>query len=283
MIAEAYKTRYHFADPAPLSGSERLTLFYCEGQVVFAVTAADGRVLELADLSVESLPGTDHLASGKLEFVCASYKLMTRRFAQVDFIYLSQDFTLLPEAFSPSGFSRQLLDFSSGPAERRIIRAAHNGIQVVAGTEPDLLDFVERHFPGATIRHCASVTTCLVSSHHSLRNSQVFMNLHETRMELCVHNAGELRFYNVFSCAGDEDVLYYLLFTCSQMGLDPAQLRLAVAAGLPADGSLLSAIRRYFMHVQLVTQDPSVRMAGDLSRLPSHYYFTVLNQHLCAS
>jgi len=67
-----------------------------------------------------------------------------------------------------------------------------------------------------------------------------------------------------------------------QFALDPHAVFLAIAGEQPADDLLVKSIRRYVKHVDFCVTDPSVRLKGELLVLPQHYYFTLLNQHLCA-
>jgi len=107
------------------------------------------------------------------------------------------------------------------------------------------------------------------------------MNLHHGTMEICALKNGALEFYNVFKWNSDEDILYYLLFSLEQFGFDAANVRLTLAGERPLNSALFDALKRYFKHINYTTPAPSLKLSGDLARLPSHYYFSLLNQHLC--
>ena len=100
-------------------------------------------------------------------------------------------------------------------------------------------------------------------------------------MELCAKNEKGLLFYNIFNPQSDEDVLYYLLFALEQFSLNPQHLKLALAAEVEANSALITSIKKYVRHLQLVAHSPNLILQDDFATMPSHHYFQLLNQFLC--
>ena len=91
---------------------------------------------------------------------------------------------------------------------------------------------------------------------------------------------GDVIFYNVFACNTGEDILYYFLFTMEQLQLDPLQTRLCIATQRQVNDPLFVSIKKYIRHVEFCVSTGLI-YKGDLAQLPSHAYFTLLNQYQC--
>jgi hypothetical protein len=146
----------------------------------------------------------------------------------------------------------------------------------------ELITHLEKVFPNSSIRHSGAVNLSLFFSQHSLIQKNLFLNISEGSIEISVKEGNELLFYNVFNFQSDEDVLYYLLFTMEQLQLNPLHVKLAIAAQKDVSDDLIKNIKKYIKQVDLCVSDASVNLKGELASLPKHYYFTLLNQHLCA-
>jgi len=143
------------------------------------------------------------------------------------------------------------------------------------------VQYLERTFPNAQIRHAGAVNLSLLQRLNVMRNTDVHLLLHNGYVEISALKENNILFYNVFEISGTEDVLYYLLFTMEQFGLDPQVTRVAFSGEKNYDDPLIKALKKYIKHFSFSVHDNSINMTGELSTLPSHFYFTLLNQHLC--
>jgi hypothetical protein len=66
-----------------------------------------------------------------------------------------------------------------------------------------------------------------------------------------------------------------------QLNLNPLNTRLVIAAQRGVNDELIKSIRKYVKQVNFCVSDPSIKLTSEMSALPSHHYFTLLNQHLC--
>lgn len=109
----------------------------------------------------------------------------------------------------------------------------------------------------------------------------MFLSLYSSHIELIVKQGSDLLFYNVFRYQNNEDILYYLLFTMEQFSLNPLYVKLVIASQTGISDELVSNLKKYIKQVSFCVNDASIKMNGDLKSLPGHYYFNLLNQHLC--
>ena len=66
-----------------------------------------------------------------------------------------------------------------------------------------------------------------------------------------------------------------------QFNLNPLYVKLAIAGQRGSSDELIKSIKKYIKQVNYCVTDQTINLSGDLSNLPRHYYFTLLNQHAC--
>lgn len=116
---------------------------------------------------------------------------------------------------------------------------------------------------------------------HSLIGSDLFLNILDGFIEIGIKENNKFLFYNVFNFDTNEDILYYLLFTMEQFNLNPLLVKLTVACHLPVTDELINNIKKYIKNLNFCIADKEIHLNEEISKLPQHYYFTLLNQHLC--
>lgn len=282
MTNEAYSTKYHFGLNEPQLKPMSLSLLVGQNTFAFAIFIENySRCIELAHVNINSnSTKTDILDN--ISFLINNYLLHQKKFDKVQLSLLSTNFTMVPEAFGADQKLSSLLKFTTGDINTNTTRH-HNlsGLAFSYGIDQPLLAYFENTFPNIYIRHAGATTINLLLNHHSLQYTNVFLNVHDTSIELGVKENTKLIFYNNFSFENNEDILYYLLFTMEQFELNPLHIKLSIAGQVDVSSELAKSIRRYVKQVTFCTYDNSLNLIGELASLPHHYYFTLLNQHLC--
>ncbi len=239
-------------------------------------------VVELKHLVTEGTVTLNHDAAAGISYWIQNAQLHQKKFEKVNVAVLNSDFTMVPEAFAFEKEMKPVLEFASGTQQtKRSQKHQLQQLDFFYGLEPELMALFERWFPNASVRHAGAVTINLLFSHHSLAQATVFLNVSDGIMEIAAKQKKQLLFYNVFSCQNNEDMLYYLLFMMEQFQLNPLNTQVVLAGERPTQDELFKSIKKYIKQVTFCSPDKSVVMSGDLSTIPSHYYFTLLNQHLC--
>lgn len=282
MLKEVQISREFYSEqPMPL-GPYELSMFIGSDFFMYAISNENHtHIVELCHVELTGSNTATNIADA-VTFLVENYSLQKKKFDKVNVSVLSGDFNLIPEAFVTDTSLKPLMQFTTGilplktPFAHRI-----KDFQLTYSIDTELLSYLERTFVNASIRHCGAVTIALLSNQHSLSACDVFINVHNSAIELAVSANGQLQFYNIFSYQSDEDILYYLLFTMEQFNLNPLFVKLCVAAQRPLTDELFTSMKKYIKNVTFSVGDRSVLLTGDLTRIPQHYYFTLLNQHTC--
>ncbi len=283
MVGTAHITRFSFHDKTENDTPLHLALFISDQTFMFAVTTGPHKELKSL-VHVEPDPALNPDPVARIAALVNDHGLNRLRFEKTQITVLNSDFSLVPrtyaEAKSPAGW----LQFATGVDDDKKTSAHQFGdITFFSGTNAALVNYLEKTFSNSSIRPAGWVTLNLLFRQHSLVGAGLFLNLHDDLMELCAVKEGSVLFYNVFHYATNEDILYYLLFAIEQFGLSPKELRLAIACQRPVTDPLIESLKRYIPHVRFCVRQPDLLMKGTAAALPEHYYFTLLNQHLCGS
>lgn len=249
---------------------------------MYAITA-DGfnKVIELCEVKMNEDNAPRHTIDERVAFFVEDHRLLQKRFAKTNILLLNGDFTLVPDAYASGLELKSVLKFATGATQVKMYQHALGGMLFCHNVGQDLGNYLEKHFPNASIRHSGAAAINLLFGQHSLANSDMLLIVNNSVIELLARKGGTLLFYNVYGYETSEDILYYLLFAMEQFQLDPLLVRLSIACQRPVDDELLKSIRKYIKQVSFCLHEPTLELSGELAQLPSHYYFTLLNQHLC--
>lgn len=215
----------------------------------------------------------------ELGFFLKNFDILKHPYAHVSVQILNRNFTLVPSAYS-NGNLKELLEFNLGVTDIRTVHTVtlNNSIDFAFTYDLELHNFIEKTFNASKISHAGSASIDQFLKLPLFKQSDVFLNVHSKLIELVIKKNNELLFYNVFKWDSNEDILYFLLFSIEQFNLNNNTLKLHIAANKPSTDALFTLIKKYVRHVNFVT---SKSLDAPVENLPNHYYFTILNKHLC--
>jgi hypothetical protein len=282
MINEAYVTRYYQKEKLQTAVTQRLSVIISPGSFMYAIFSNHNRhVTELCHIEITQTMDSVDL-SDKVAFLVNNYLLHQKKFEKVNIALLNSEFTLVPEVFGTESNPKEFLRYTTGLKEvKRSLQHSLKNLNFCFTAGHELVAYLERTFPNASLRHLGAVSISLFFSQHSFLNSDLYLGIGDGYIELAAKQKNELQFYNVFNYSNNEDILYYLLFAMEQLNLNPLNTRLVIAAQRGVNDELIKSIRKYVKQVNFCVSDPSIKLTSEMSALPSHHYFTLLNQHLC--
>lgn len=285
MFGEYYKEKLVLKDKTTVQEVTALSLFISHNSFLFAVSANNFKnIIHLGHLEIDTNAGSNQSFSEKIVSLLNNYQLAQKKFEKVIISVLNKDFTIVPEAYSNSSDLKEFLSFSSGVSEiKNPVAHTIKNVKFCYVFEQELIQALEKVFSNAIIKHAGAISNELFFGNHSLLNTNLFLTINDGFIEIAAKEKNDLLFYNVFNYENNEDVLYYLLFMMEQFNLNPLHIKLAISGQIITDDSLILSIKKYIKQVSFVAHNPAIKLEGELQILPRHYYFTLLNQHLCVS
>lgn len=283
MDARDYTTKFQASGKSLPGENLNASLLVTPISFMYALsTNAYKNVFELAHVTLDKSPNGRTDNASTVSYLIHNFLLHQKKLDKIQVAILNNEFTMAPDAFALEREIKPLLRFATGNEQTKRSQKHHlNQLDFFYGVDTELATSIERLFPNVSIRHAGAVNINLLFSHHSLSQANIFLNVSEAYIELAAKENKSLLFYNVFSYSNNEDILYYLLFMMEQFNLSPLQARLAIAGERAVQDELCVSIKKYIRSVSFCVHDKSIHLGEALGSLPDHYYFTLLNQHLC--
>lgn len=154
---------------------------------------------------------------------------------------------------------------------------------VILYSFPALLrQLLVRKYPAVKV--LPSVAGLLEASFSVFRNKDsksIMVNVKQESFDLVVMEENKLVLLNTFPFKSSEDFLYYLLFTCEQLGLNTETMQLMVAGEVDKRSGLMKLMEKYVRNVAYVSRPEGFDYSYKFKELPSQFFFNVLSQQLC--
>lgn len=110
-------------------------------------------------------------------------------------------------------------------------------------------------------------------------NKKLFVHVQPSHFEVLVFEGKGLLFYNTFNYFSAEDFLYYLLFVCEQMNLNPENIELIVLGELEKNSDIFTLTQKYIRNIKFGERADESHLSYQLQTLPKHFYFTLFNNY----
>lgn len=233
-------------------------------------------------LAIESY----HHALSQLEDVIKNHEWLSKNYASTNVSVVSKKHTLIPEAIYEPNKHADYLQFNHNRSEKAEVVAdklqqidAH---QVYGISVPEK-EIISTFFPKANIRHCGStLIDNLLAENKNPETTKLFVNIQEKHMDVVVINHKGLQLFNSFRHQSAEDFIYYTLFVCEQLNLNPEEIDLCFLGELEKQSAIFDLTYKYIRNIQLIKRKPSIQLSPVINQIPEHFYYTLLHQHLCA-
>jgi hypothetical protein len=100
-------------------------------------------------------------------------------------------------------------------------------------------------------------------------------------VDIVVSENRKLVLMNSFSYQASEDILYYTLFVCEQLGINTDTCRLTVTGNIIEGSSLYLMLYKFIRHVQLPGRPAGMPVAIGQDETPFHELALMYNLSLC--
>lgn len=114
------------------------------------------------------------------------------------------------------------------------------------------------------------------------RNEQICsLIIHSNYFEILVIGGRQLILYNTFDIENPESVLYYVLFCCEQLELNPESIMLEIAGAIDNTSAIYQGLENYFSNISFREGPGEVKMSYRFQDSMPHLYFPALNFPVC--
>ena len=239
-------------------------------------------------LAVEIMPGNKQKDGWKqeLENITAHSRLLRNyEFSKVTAGISSNEYTLVPDALFRKGdeniyFRKNFPSGTDNNIHAEFIPSFH--LYTVFSIDRELESELNHLFQDPKLWHFSqAILTGLSLQMKTDIGHQMLLNIHDNSIDIVVTENKKLILMNTFSWQTNEDILYYTLFICEQLELNPEKIPLTVTGEIDADSALYTFLYKYIRTIVFPEKPSSLLNIFNDSGLPFHKYSTLYSFSLC--
>jgi hypothetical protein len=140
---------------------------------------------------------------------------------------------------------------------------------------------LESLYPAVTYHHFSSILIeSLLAQNKNQTSKKLFVHVQASHFEVVLLDGKHLQFYNTFNHHSAEDFIYYLLFVCEQLQLNPENIEVVLLGEIERNSAMYNVAQKYIRNIKWGERKGDVDYSYQLQTLPKHFYFTLFNNPL---
>ncbi|WP_139002688.1 DUF3822 family protein [Hyunsoonleella aestuarii] len=196
-------------------------------------------------------------------------------FSSVKVIYINELSTLVPEPLFNEECIADYLKFNSKILKSDYISydkiEANNSVNVYV-PYVNINNYIYEKFGAFIYKHFSTVIIENILLEEKNSNAQrVYVHIDIDHFEILILNKGKLILYNTFEYKTKEDFIYYILFSCEQLNLDPETIELVLLGRVKKENAIYKIAYKYVRNVEIINLKINFILPEDLSENNSNY------------
>lgn len=225
------------------------------------------------------------LLLNEIRSIIETHSFLRKNFKSISISLFSSKFTLIPTALFDRALADKYLEFNSPVEEDESIlidELKNFDTQCVYAISKNLMDCLQELFPKAKFLHVLSpLLESLASSFKNSSGKKVVIHLQQSHFEMVVMEEKKLLFANIFNYQSSEDFLYYTLFVCEQLKLNPENIELILVGEVEKNSAIYSILNKYIRNIKFGNRPELLEYSYVFDSISSHFYFNLFSQNLC--
>lgn len=224
-------------------------------------------------------------ANEKVKEIIESNEIFKQSYKIVNACIVHTKSTLIPNAVYEAEKIKSYLDFNHESEENEIIISDTIKLidtQNIFSFPQPLHQTLTNLFPKIKIHHFS--TALIAGALLQFKNQhtkKIIVHVQLTHFEIIVVEGGKLLLYNTFRYQTIEDFMYYLLFVCEQLQLNPETLDLVLNGEIEKNSALYSILYKYIRNIHFGSRNENYEYSYGFDNISPHFYYSLLSQHLC--
>ena len=223
----------------------------------------------------------------KIEQIIAQQELLQQHYSTVAICICNSINSLTPKDLYKKNYGKELLGFNQILLQNE--EESNDWLKSIDCfnsyvTAKELKRCFDKYYPNHTWKHQSTVFIESVMQHYKLNEeTTIYISVQNAYFQLIVLEGRKLKFYNGYDYRSGEDIIYYILFACEQLNLNPDQTPIVIAGEIEINSEAYKFIHRYIRNISFTNRNPNYTYSFVFDQIPSHYFYQLLNLHLCAS
>jgi len=213
--------------------------------------------------------------------------------------------TLIPSALFDESKQESYLKFNLQVEERSYVPPVESKQKIGNGTMPFLVakdklrnldavnlfvvsksinEVLNAKFNSVRIMHASSSLIESILMRYKNKNRELLiLNYGKSSFDMLVLKDNSIRLFNSYPHQTKEDFVYFVLFACEQLKLNPEQVELIMMGGINRKSEYYALLKTYVRNLRFSDRNKSFEYSYILTELPEHYYYNLFSQYQCVS
>jgi hypothetical protein len=260
-------------------------LFIYQNETELSCTVADTRNTDFIAFenwqSLENLSALEFLQSVLQE----SDLLKNNIYRRVIYCSGFRNGTFIPNALYSAETSKDQLLLSSeinANDEFLIDEVPSLQAKIVYSMPIEVVNLITSQFRNVELHHTAnSVASYLLTNRKNANEALVHINILNNYFEVYVTRGNQLFLYNTYNSHSAEEMLYYILFVCEQLHLNPETVDVVVSGKINNEHPFYQLAGTYFKHFGFAERPANFSYTFSKQEIPAHVHFNLFSQLIC--
>lgn len=219
----------------------------------------------------------------QLESTIEASEWITKDYASINTTINTKKSTLIPAALYQVKDKKKYLEFNHRRTENLEVIAdeiRHIDSYAVYGISKAEQDIISTFFPKSTIKHFSTAhISNLMRFNKNETEKKMFVNISHKQMDITIIDQNNLVYFNIFNHKSNQDCVYYILYVCEQLKLNPEHLKLMFMGNVNKDSKIFRLAYTYIRSINF--SERFVKLSPAIDNIEKHQHYTLLHQHLC--
>tara|TARA_B100000795_G_C22800727_1_gene441766 strand:- start:109 stop:963 length:855 start_codon:yes stop_codon:yes gene_type:complete len=253
--------------------------------IVNAVKVKSGANIAIAEQNFKGEYRQDFHTSAFVEALKKAPIKVTKKYQSVSISIANTLFALIPKVLFDENLIKSYVELNCKTNENHDYRfniIPDSGMVICYAIPRDLNNWLIKVFPKAKIIHelAISIEAC-VRDFKSFSENRLILNIHKNYFDFIYLKEGKVEFVNSFHFTEKEDFLYYLLYTCEQLEINPHEITTYLLGEIKKGEELHQLLFQYIKNLEFGSRNKNIKIAPELNGIPKHYFYNIFNQFLC--
>lgn len=198
----------------------------------------------------------------------------------------SENFCFIPKAIFKEEQIPQLLALNGSPVKNQhILIDEIEQLELFIGysINNSLHRNLTKNFQNIRFTHHLSTLIKGIASDFSTNEQQLFCHVKNKQLTLVYFNKQGFQFANQFVIQTAEDYIYYVLFVCEQLKIQPYNCKLILLGNIVMGKKIHHYSYNYFSKIQFGESKNNFNLAPALTEKPAHLFYTLYKEIVCES
>lgn len=211
-------------------------------------------------------------------------KLIFNNYKSTVCIIVNNTSTLVPEPLFEEGSARKYLKFNVPLQLNDLVQVDH--LKSIAARNVFAIPFEIKNkfdtvFAAIHYRHYSSILIeSVISQNKNQTGKKLYVHVQQTHFEVILIEGKKLLFYNTFHYQSSEDFIYYLLFVCEQLQLNPENIEVVILGEVEKNAAIISLVQKYIRELRFGERFNDAALGYQLQTLPHYFYYTLFSNSL---